>query len=148
VTYLDFSADYSLSFHRISTSTTKQDLARAVNEGLVLYAYQTASRVLASGVGIDQVRVGAGGAANRVSNQIRADVYGTEVGVPQTLNVGCLGAAVYAAVSAGIYGSIRDAIPKMVRIVQIYTPRDKIHSRYLRIFEKFEQIATRMQKPT
>ncbi len=147
VTYSYYTPDYSMSFHNLAPSTTRHDLARAVNEGLVMYAFDIVSKLTASGMTFNQVRVGAGGGANGLSNQLRADIYGIEVALPQTLNVGCLGAAVFGSVSAGIHGSFEEAIQKMVRVVRRYKPDPESHREYLRILDDFHAIVSKMSIP-
>jgi xylulokinase len=148
VTYSHFFADYSMSLHNLSISTTREQIARAVNEGLVMYASDIVAKVASSGTPVAQVRVGAGGAASKLSNQLRADVYGIEVAVPHTLNVGCLGAAVYGFVSAGIHGRVTEAIPKMVRLAKKYEPDPRSHREYLKILDDFHAIISKMSRPS
>lgn len=148
VTYSRFTADYSISFHNISTTTRRQEIARAVNEGLIMYVSDIVAKLTSSGIALEQVRVGAGGGASRLSNKLRADIFGVEVVIPQTLNVGCLGAAAYGSVSAGIHGNLGEATGAMVRVARKYTPDPQAHREYLRILDDFHAIVSKMSKPS
>jgi sugar (pentulose or hexulose) kinase len=137
ITYEGYSARSSLSLHNLSSSSGRPEMARAVMEGLAFYVFSTITMLSSSGLRIDEVRLGGGGASSRLWNQIRADTYGIEVAVPQTLSVGCLGSAIYGSVAAGLHSSIPAAVARMVRVAQRYSARPLIHKEYSRIFENF-----------
>jgi len=146
IAYEGYSTRFSLSLQNLSASSGRPQLARAVMEGLAFYVFSTITMLSSSGLRIDEVRLGGGGASSKLWNQIRANIYGIEVAIPQTLSVGCLGSAIYGSVAAGLHSSILEAAARMVRVSRRYSPRASMHKEYSRIFENFLALSTEDSK--
>ena len=93
-----------------------QHLARAIMEGAAFALRQVATPILAAGLRIDELRVTGGTASHEAWNQMKADVLGVTVAVPEVIDAALLGAAILAAVGKGWYPDTVAAIRGMVRI--------------------------------
>jgi glycerol kinase len=94
----------------ITRGTTAAHLARAALEGI---AHQVADLLRAMsddlGYGVKRVRVDGGAAANALLMQMQADLAGVTVERPAELESTARGAAMLAAVGAGLHASVADA---------------------------------------
>lgn len=110
------------AFIGLSLRHTKAHMARAVLEG-VTFAMRDSLAIMADmGVTAREVRASGGGARSAVWRQIQADVYNAPVA---TLNVEegpAYGAAVLAAVGAGLYGSVEEACDATIRAIDTTMP--------------------------
>lgn len=72
--------------------------------------------------------------------QILADVLGVRVKVPMVKEATALGAAICAAVGAGLYKDIQSAAQAFVQWDKEYTPNDENHKTYTALFETWKKI--------
>jgi autoinducer-2 kinase len=81
-----------------------------------------------------------GGSANgRLWPQIVADVLGVPVRVPVTRESTALGAAMYAAVGAGLAGSVAE-LGAATRFERTFEPDAAVHETYLELFERWHAV--------
>jgi sugar (pentulose or hexulose) kinase len=80
--------------------------------------------------GVRRVVASGGGARSPLWLQITADMLGLPVVTPACPERACLGAAAFAAVAAGFYGTIAEATAAMVRSERIYQPNARSVSVY------------------
>ena len=106
----------------ISRGTTAAHIARAALEGI---AYQTMdvinAMILDAGVGLKELRVDGGAAANNLLMQFQANVLGKTVIRPQITETTALGAAYLAGLAVGYWGSI-DEVSKQWGVDRAFTP--------------------------
>jgi xylulokinase len=91
-------------------------------EGITLDVKDMVNSMSRCGVPIEQVRILGGPTKCELWNQIQADVYGHPVATLKTPDAAPLGAAICAAVGAGIFGDIREGVARMVRTNKQYDP--------------------------
>ncbi len=101
---------------------TRAHLVRAVVEGVTLGMGQILDLVRASGVPVERVRLGGGGARSPFWRQLQADIYGVPVALTNTEEGPALGAALLAGVGAGIWPSVPDACAATIRETQSIAP--------------------------
>ncbi|MHB0859105.1 MAG: FGGY-family carbohydrate kinase [Anaerolineae bacterium] len=109
-------------FVGLSLSQSRADLARAALEGLAYelrWLWEALERF--SGHPIEQVITAGGGARNAFWSQIKSDVTGRALTIPQHTEAAALGAALLAGIGAGVYHDARDAHR------QIKVPVAKVH---------------------
>ena len=97
------------TFHGLTTAHSKAHLARALLEGTAFAMRDVIDRLTALGVQTGSIRIMGGGSKSHVWMKIRADVMGRAVDVAETSDASALGAAIIAAVVAGIYPDLRSA---------------------------------------
>jgi len=81
-----------------------------------------------------------GPAHNQVWAQIKADVLGKQVFVPEVADSGLLGAAIAARWGIGKFGSLSDAVQSMVKFRTILEPRPECHAVYAGLFEIYRSL--------
>ena len=96
-------------FYGLTAAHGSGHLARAVLEGCAFAMRDVLERLQEMGVAIGSILLLGGGARSRVWAQIRADLTGLPVEVPAVVDTSPLGAAVLAAVAAGLQPDLLEA---------------------------------------
>ncbi|MDI6870099.1 MAG: FGGY family carbohydrate kinase [Bacillota bacterium] len=123
-----------------------ESVTRSILEGVayaVRHVLETASEV--GNLEVSEVRVSGNGASSRVWNQIKADVTGRLVVIPEQLETGVLGAALVAGVGTGIYSSYAEATAQAVRIREVYEPNPVLHDLYSELYDVYRKVYTRLR---
>jgi len=116
---------------------TRAHLYRAILEGLAYALLEGKERTeKRSRVKIDQVRIAGGGSQSNAAMQLTADVFGLPVSRPHLYEVSGLGAAMNAAVGAGIHADYASALKEMTRLGDTFEPRESVHRVYREIYEQ------------
>ncbi|MDR3372888.1 MAG: FGGY-family carbohydrate kinase [Ancalomicrobiaceae bacterium] len=114
------------------------EYALAVLEGVALSArHLFGALVDAAGFRPDWLLYGGGGSQSDLWSQIRSDCLGIPLHRFTYADVGCLGAAILAAVGIGAFASIADAVPAMTHVERIFEPDPRRAIRYDRMFEAY-----------
>ncbi len=113
------------------------DAARAVMEGVALAARHILD--LCSVAEGSTVRIAGGGARSPLWNQIRADVLQMDVEIVEQSNVATLGAAMLAAIGAGLYADLSDA-GAMIRIETRFRPNWTLKDHYAKIYARYRAL--------
>jgi L-xylulokinase len=117
--------------------------ARAVLEG-VCFAHRAHLEILESaGSGLARELAVLSGGASRSEYwaALFADALGVRLQLTGCPEAGALGAAIVAAVGAGIYGSIAEAAAAMVRISSTYKPHPETAQFYRERFTRFRELS-------
>ncbi len=96
-------------FYGLSAAHGTAHLARAVLEGCAFAMRDVLERLLAMGVAIEAILLLGGGARSALWAQSRADLTALPVALPQIVDTSPIGAAMLAAVAAGVQPSLRAA---------------------------------------
>jgi xylulokinase len=125
-------------------------LARAVLEAAALSLRHVAEPILAAGVRVDAMRVCGGPAHSETWNRIKADVTGFDVLVPRVLETAAVGAAIVAAVGAGMHPDVPAAIRAMTSIERRIEPNhgtrgvyDDAYRRYVELYPAVAPVLAR-----
>jgi xylulokinase len=113
-------------------------LLRAVLEGVacsVRHILHTAESL--AGVPAQEVRVAGGGSRLTLWNQLKADVCGRPVRPCETGENGVLGAAMLAALGAGLYPDVAAAGAAMVRLQEQVAPDGALAETYEGLYERY-----------
>lgn len=122
--------DLRAAFLGVSRTTSNGDFARAVYEGVAMAARLALETLQASaGQHSEIILCGGGGFRSDPWNQIRADFLNAELRVLASGEPGVLGAAMLAAVGAGHYQSIAEAVGALATYDRVYTPAPETRSR-------------------
>ncbi len=99
-------------------------LTRAVLEGVAFGLRDSMELVKGAGLGeIKQIRVSGGGAKSPLWRQILADVIGSELVTVNTTEGGAFGAALLAAVGAGVWATVPEACRATIKVVSATSPQ-------------------------
>jgi len=110
---------------------TRAHLYRAMLEGLAYALREGAERTAKrSGIAITELRVAGGGSQSDAALQLTADVFGLPASRPHVYEASGLGAAIDAAVGAGLHADFPTAIREMTRVRDTFEPNAGTHARY------------------
>jgi xylulokinase len=112
-------------------------LVRAFMEGITLDVKDMVNSMSRCGVPIEQIRILGGPTKCELWNQIQADIYGRPVATLKTLDAAPLGAAICAAVGAGVFGDIREGVARMASTDSQYDPIPENVKIYEELYEVF-----------
>ena len=102
-------------FLGLDVSHTKDDIARAVFEGITFGLAGNIAVLRALGLKVDRVRLSGGGAKSAFWRQLCADAFDAEVALLETEAGAAMGAAILAAVGAGAFASVEAACAATVK---------------------------------
>ncbi len=139
----EFNSNASGVFFGLRSKHTKYDLARAVMEGVGFIMRKNLEVLAALGINPERIISTGGGAKSAVWNRMKADITGKKIAVPAQKEAGILGAAMLAAVSHNVFGSIEEAAEKAVTIKSEVVPDGS--GRYDAAYRKFVELYTRLE---
>jgi len=129
-------------FYGITSAHGTAHLARAVLEGCAFAMRDVLERLREMGVALGSILLLGGGARSPIWPQIRADLTGLPVAVPAIVDTSPLGAAVLAAVAAGVQPDLVEAARRIATEATIVEPDaarrsayDDAYGAYLRLFD-------------
>lgn len=125
------------AFVGMSLASTKPHMARAVLEGICFEMRDILSAQAAAGIDIGTIRLTGGAAKSPMWCQMLADVFDRPIELLQTSETGCLGAALYAGVAAGVFPDCREAAARSVSVTKRYEPDPDAHQSYQPAFQRF-----------
>ena len=126
-------------FIGLTLSTKPEQMYRALIEATAFGARAIVENYEKSGVPVREIRA-AGGIVgkNKLLMQIYADVIGLPIKAGRCPQIPALGAAINAAVAAGVYPDIERAVDAMsVKDFDIYTPNPENHEKYARFYAEY-----------
>jgi xylulokinase len=102
------------AFAGLSMATTREALARAVVEGCCFALRDVTDRFAELGLDTSEIRVVGGGARSPGWLQAKADITGRPVRAVRVVEATALGAALLAAVAAGTFADLEEAVKRCV----------------------------------
>lgn len=123
---------YRASFFGVAGWHGEGHILRALFEGVMFEHRRHVGVLAAAGVGMGRAVLSGGGARSPHWPQIFADGLGVPVTVAEARETGALGAAMMAAVGAGIYADEIEAAQAMTRTAQTYRPDEGMRDHYER----------------
>ena len=110
------------------------DMAGAVMEGVSFVLRKNCEHIARNGVELKSIIATGGGAKSPIWCQMQADITGLPVSIPKEKEAACLGAALIAAVSDGLFESYEDAVHTCVELLYSYEPHpnDRLERKYRR----------------
>ena len=117
--------------------TTRAEIARSIMEGITFEMRDNIDSIRRIGIELNDLRIAGGGTKAPLWCQMQADIYKQPVSVLQTSETGCLGAAIYAGVGAGVYKDYEEAAEKAVHIKEVYYPNPDNFEAYDKAFARF-----------
>ena len=121
----------------MALATTKGDVARAVLEGICFEMRDILDAQAAAGIEAGTIRLVGGAAKSALWSQMLADVLQRPIEILRTSEAGCLGAAMYAGVGAGLYSSCEEAAARAVAVVGRFDPDPAAGAAYDQAFKRF-----------
>ncbi|MGE5619128.1 MAG: xylulokinase [Sphingomonadaceae bacterium] len=127
-------------FLGVTLGHNRHDFLRSVLEGAAFSIRHGVEILEASGVSIQEVRIGGAAATSEVWNQIIADVLGKPVVNLVGEHTEVLGAAMLAGVAVGAHPDYPTAIRRMVRTKERFEPDPRAHAAYDQLFPIYKEL--------
>jgi xylulokinase len=127
-------------FFGITLATDRNQIIRALMEGVAYDLYSNVKTALAAGVTIDKLILNGGPTKSALWNSITANVLGLPL---ETTNIGeaaPLGDAIIAGVAAGLYKDMAEPIGDMVKVTSSIEPDPKVHEMYEEFYAIWRRI--------
>jgi xylulokinase len=118
----EFASEACGVFFGLRSETDSLDMARSVMEGVALLLEKNLAEMRRSGLAFSHIVSSGGGAKSDLWSQIKADICGLEIRVPQVSEAACFGSAIICAVSGGMFTSYEEAAAACVTITKRFTP--------------------------
>jgi xylulokinase len=115
-------------------------LARAMLEGAAFALRHVAEPIVEAGIEVHQMVVSGGTAATRLWSQVKADITGFPVAIPEVPETAALGAAVLAVLGIRAYPDAPAAMAAMVRIAEVLEPRAALGDRYDALYGVYREL--------
>lgn len=127
-------------FFGLNLTNQKRDMIRAVMEGVAFGLRDSFDLIGGLGVAFSDVRLSGGGARSELWRQIQADILDHEV---TTINVdqgAAYGAALLAAVGAGLYPDVQAACETAIETVSRLQPQPETVQTYQRYYDIYQNL--------
>jgi len=118
----------------------KNEILRAMLEGLSYEIRRNIEAIENLGTEIVEVRAIGGGARSTFWLQLKADITGRPLVVPDVTEAASLGAAILAGVGAGIYRSVGEALKRVYKVRSRFSPKAEETKRYERYYDVYIKI--------
>jgi sugar (pentulose or hexulose) kinase len=123
----------------LSLKHTPYHIHRAIYEGTAYGTRNIIEAIRSKGVNIGEIYACGGGTRSKLWLQIKADVCGMPIYVPEVEEAGCLGSAIAGAVGAGYFKDLREGASQMVKIKSMIEPNLRNKSIYDFYFDKYKK---------
>lgn len=129
------------AFIGLRDTHTQKDMLRAVFEGLCFEARTNVELTeMVSDTTVDTLNAVGGGTRSSAWQQIKADITGKQIEVPEVEEATVLGAALLAGVGIGVFSDLETASRATYRTRTIYTPNAEAHERYGEFYRVYKQL--------
>lgn len=133
-------------FFGMSIRHKKSDMVRSVMEGVAYSLRDTIEIMREKGISIKEVRAAGGGAVSSLWRQIQADIFKTKVLTTNIKEAPATGAAMMAAVGAGVFADLREAADKIIHIETVTNPIKENMDRYDDYYETYRSLYGALQE--
>jgi len=124
----------------LTMASTRHDIAKAILEGLTFELLENISALRACGIQINELLAAGGGAKSELWLQLKADILNRPIRTLRCAEAACLGAAMLAGVSSGVYSSLDDAVRCTVATQREFQPRPELVERYAERFATYRKL--------
>ena len=128
-------------FYGLSLAHTRDHMTRAILEGSAFALRDILDAMRDAGLDVRRLTIVGGGAKGPLWRQIKADVTGLPVRVPESVETTATGAAILAAVGAGVHGSVTDAVEAFVRFrPDVHEPDEAAGDAYEEAYRRYRAV--------
>ncbi len=120
-------------------------LVRALLEGGACVVRRVLLAIVSLGERVEEVRLVGGAAGSDLTAQIRADVLGLPIRRMPVREASALGAAILAAVGAGLFPDVPRAARAMTGVGDLLQPRPEHRARYDEVFAAFDRASAALR---
>ena len=127
-------------FFGLSAKHQKQDMIRAVMEGVVFSLKDCLEIIKEMGIDVTEVRASGGGSRSVLWSQMQADIFGATITLPNSDEGPALGAAILAGVGAGTFNSVVEACDSIIKVKDKLVPDLALNGKYLKYYTIYKQL--------
>jgi len=128
-------------FTGVTLGTTKEDMYRAIMEGVTYEILFNLEHLEASGISrTDKLYTTGGGAKSEVWLQLKADILNRELTAIDAPEVGAMGTVMLTAVTLGVYKDLYDAKKQFVRYGKTFAPDTRRAKEYEKLMKTYRGI--------
>lgn len=127
-------------FAGMDMNTSRANMTRAVLEGVAFGLKDSLEIINDMQIPVKEIRIGGGGARSELWRQIIADIFDQPVGEINTTQGGALGAAILAAVGAGVYADVETGCRQMVHVTGTVQPIPANVRIYRQVYKKYKTL--------
>jgi xylulokinase len=128
-------------FYGLTLAHTKAHMTRAMLEGSAYALRDILEAMRDAGLDVRRLTIVGGGAKGALWRQIKADVTGLPVRVPTSVETTATGAAILAAVGAGVHGNVADAVDAFVAYQpEEHVPDPEAHQAYTDAYRRYREV--------
>lgn len=127
-------------FAGLSLRHTKAHMARAIMEGVCYSLRDCMELIKRLGVPVTEIRASGGGARSRLWREMLANILGVPVYLTNSYEGPAFGAALLAAVAAGMFADVAGACNTAIRVVEETVPDPDLAERYARLYEGYRRL--------
>lgn len=131
-------------FLELHPDHTREDMGRAVVESIAFGIRRVLETLEENGCHIDELRVTGGQARNVIWNQLKADITGKRILVPEIEDAELLGGAACALVFQGEFATLRQASDQLVKVRAVFNPRAERSVVYDGLYEAYREYGRTM----
>lgn len=124
----------------LTTSTSLAEIYRGCMEGVVYEMYLNYQKLKGSGIHFTKLNATGGGAHSAMWMQMKADMLNLPITALKTVDAGTVGSAMLTGAAIGLFENLEGAAAHMVEETVTYKPRATMHEKYLRIYERYENL--------
>ena len=129
----------------LTLSTTKEEIIKALLEGVALELELNLKYLSEAGINIQELRAVGGGAKSDKWLQLKADIFKRKMISLKNAEAACVGGAILSGKALGEFSSFEEATSRMVKVEQIFIPDRQKGSIYEKKMEIFKQIYPRLR---
>jgi xylulokinase len=133
-------------FYGVGLNHSRKHFSRSIMESIAFTLKGNIELLERADIKIDKILSLGGGAKSSLWSQIKADIIGKDINIPQNTETSVLGAAIIAGVGTGIYTDYEEAVRKFVKIEKKFTPAIKNKEVYDECYAKFNDIFLSLEK--
>ena len=127
-------------FFGLSLKHGKGHMVRAILEGVAFGLMNSLELMMELGIKPKELRILGGGSRSPLWRKILADVFGLRVYLLEVDEGSSYGAAILAAVGAGIYESVEKAVENIIRVIDPLDPDRHSHETYRAYYKLFNRL--------
>jgi xylulokinase len=128
-------------FYGLTLAHTRDHMTRAILEGSAFALRDILAAMRDAGLDVRRLTIVGGGAKGALWRQIKADVTGLPVRVPESVETTATGAAILASVAAGLHETVADAVEAFVRFrPETHEPDDRSRDRYDEAYTRYRAV--------
>ena len=124
----------------LTMATTPGELYRACMEGVAYEMRLNYDALNGSGIHFKKLNATGGGAKSKVWMQMKSDILDLPITALKTADAGTVGSAMLTGIAVGLFADLYEAAAHMVQETETYYPRQEMHEKYMKIYERYKAV--------